>query len=99
MKNSQKIGNSFPRPLREHPDSGAPHASGAMRWIGFAIVNSAFASLLLGALLYAGVRILGDALSLSLSLWQCILLALLYLLWRVVTGALFSRQGGGSVPQ
>lgn len=96
MKNSQKIGK-FPRPLRDAPDSGASHASGATR-VGMAILNSAFVSLLLGALLYAGVRIVGDALSLSLSLWQCILLAVLYLLWRIVTNALFARQIGGAVP-
>ena len=95
MKNSQKISNSFPRPLRDAPNSGAQSQG---RGLLLVVVNFAFVSLLLGVLLYAGLRIVGDSLSLSLSFVDCVALGALYLMWRTVNGALFSQRNRGSVP-
>lgn len=89
-KNSKKIGNSFPRPLPNPISGGAPTASGGMKSI-LAILNLAFVSFMLGSVLYLALRIVsveGSGVSVTLSLWRCMSLALLYTLWRLVVSAL-----------
>lgn len=89
-KNTQKIGNSFPRPLPNPISGGAPTASKSVKAI-LAFLNLGIVSFGLGSLLYLGLRIVsveGSGVSVTLSLWRCIVLALFYTLWRLVVTAL-----------
>lgn len=89
-KNTQKIGNSFPRPLPKQISGGAPTGNNGMKPI-LAILNLVFVSFVLGSVLYLGLRVVsveGSGVSVTLSLWRCMVLALLYTLWRLVVSAL-----------
>jgi hypothetical protein len=89
-KNTQKIGNSFPRPLPNPISGGAPTVNGGMKAI-LAILNLVFVSVMLGSVLYLALRVVsvdGSGVSITLSLWRCVVLALFYTLWRLVVTAL-----------
>jgi hypothetical protein len=89
-KNSSKIGNSFPRPLPNPISGGAPTGNSGTKLI-LAILNLAFVSFMLGSVLYLALRVVsveGSGVSITLSLWRCMLLALFYTLWKLVVSAL-----------
>jgi hypothetical protein len=56
-----------------------------------AILNLVFVSVMLGSVLYLALRVVsvdGSGVSITLSLWRCVVLALFYTLWRLVVTAL-----------
>jgi hypothetical protein len=93
-KNSKKIGNAFPSSLPNPISGGAPTGRKGVVWIS-ALMNLVIVSFGLGSFLYLALRVVsveGSGVSITLSLWRCVVLAMFYTLWRLVVSALLSKR-------